>query len=53
MARLGAKERDAVILRFFEGKSLKEIGTALGARLTHDWTTWLGRPVDWNPAAPP
>jgi RNA polymerase sigma factor (sigma-70 family) len=31
MARLGDKERNAVILRFFEGKSLKEIGSALGA----------------------
>ncbi len=30
MERLGDRERSAVILRFFEGKSLKEIGTALG-----------------------
>jgi RNA polymerase sigma factor (sigma-70 family) len=31
MARLGDRERNAVILRFFEGKSLKEVGAALGA----------------------
>jgi RNA polymerase sigma factor (sigma-70 family) len=31
MARLGERERNAVVLRFFEGKSLKEVGSALGA----------------------
>ena len=31
MGQLGSRERDAVILRFFEGKSLKEVGNALGA----------------------
>jgi len=30
LARLGDRERSAVILRFFEGKSLKEVGSALG-----------------------
>lgn len=31
MARLGDRERNAIVLRFFEGKSLKEVGSALGA----------------------
>jgi len=31
MAHLGNRERNAVILRFFEGKSLKEVGNAVGA----------------------
>jgi RNA polymerase sigma factor (sigma-70 family) len=31
MAQLGQKDHDAVVLRFFEGKSFQEIGTALGA----------------------
>jgi tetratricopeptide (TPR) repeat protein len=31
MMRLGDRERSAVVLRFFEGKSLKEVGSALGA----------------------
>ena len=31
MGRLGEKERDAVLLRFFEGKSFQEIGAAVGA----------------------
>jgi RNA polymerase sigma factor (sigma-70 family) len=31
MAKLGEKDRDAVVLRFFQGKSLQEVGTALGA----------------------
>ena len=30
MARLGATARDAVVLRYFENKSLAEVGTALG-----------------------
>ena len=30
ISRLNAKDRDAVLLRFFEKKSLKEVGTALG-----------------------
>lgn len=30
MAHLGEKDRNAVILRFFENKSLKEVGLALG-----------------------
>jgi RNA polymerase sigma factor (sigma-70 family) len=30
MARLGATDRDAVVLRYFENKSLSEIGSALG-----------------------
>lgn len=30
MARLGNKERDALVLRFFEEKSLREVGQALG-----------------------
>ena len=29
MARLGGKERDALVLRYFENKSLKEVGAAL------------------------
>jgi len=31
MMRLGDRERNAVVLRFFEGKSLKEVGSVLGA----------------------
>jgi RNA polymerase sigma factor (sigma-70 family) len=31
MARLGESDRDALILRYFEGRSLSEVGTALGA----------------------
>ena len=31
MEQLGSKDHDAVVLRFFEGKSFQEIGTALGA----------------------
>jgi voltage-gated potassium channel Kch len=31
MEHLGQKDHDAVVLRFFEGKSFQEIGTALGA----------------------
>ena len=31
MGRLGEKERDAIVLRFFEGKSFQEIGVAIGA----------------------
>ncbi|MSU58884.1 MAG: sigma-70 family RNA polymerase sigma factor [Pedosphaera sp.] len=31
MAKLGEKDRDAVILRFIEGKSLHEVGAAMGA----------------------
>jgi uncharacterized protein (TIGR03435 family) len=31
MEQLGQKEHDAVVLRFFEGKNFKEIGSALGA----------------------
>jgi len=31
MEQLGQKDHDAVVLRFFEGKSFQEIGTALGA----------------------
>jgi uncharacterized protein (TIGR03435 family) len=31
MGRLGEKERDAIILRFFERKSFQEIGVAIGA----------------------
>lgn len=31
MAQLNEKDRDAVVLRFFEGKPLKEVGDALGA----------------------
>ena len=31
MAKLGEKDRDAVVLRFLEGKSLYEVGVALGA----------------------
>jgi uncharacterized protein (TIGR03435 family) len=30
MATLGGKDRDAVLLRYFENKSLAEVGTALG-----------------------
>jgi RNA polymerase sigma factor (sigma-70 family) len=30
MARLRDKDRDAIVLRFFENKNLKEVGTALG-----------------------
>ena len=31
MARLGQTDRNALVLRFFEGRSLNEVGTALGA----------------------
>lgn len=31
MERLGEKDRNAIVLRFFENKSLAEVGTALGA----------------------
>jgi len=31
MAQLGQRDHDAVVLRFFEGKSFQEIGTAFGA----------------------
>ena len=31
MEQLGQKDHDAVVLRFFEGKSFQEIGTAFGA----------------------
>ena len=31
MSRLGAKDRDALVLRFFENKNCAEVGTALGA----------------------
>ena len=31
MARLGEKDRNAIVLRFFENKSLGEVGRALGA----------------------
>jgi RNA polymerase sigma factor (sigma-70 family) len=31
MAQLNEKDRDAIVLRFFEGKALKEVGNALGA----------------------
>jgi len=31
MGQLGEKDRNAVVLRFFEGKSFQEIGTAFGA----------------------
>ena len=31
MGRLGGKDQDAIVLRFFEGKSFQEIGTAFGA----------------------
>ena len=31
MEQLGRKDHDAVVLRFFEGKSFKEVGSALGA----------------------
>lgn len=31
MLRLGQAERDALVLRFFEGRSLNEVGAALGA----------------------
>ena len=31
MERLGRKDHDAVVLRFFEGRNFKEVGVALGA----------------------
>jgi RNA polymerase sigma factor (sigma-70 family) len=31
MLRLGQADRDALVLRYFEGRSLNEVGTALGA----------------------
>jgi RNA polymerase sigma factor (sigma-70 family) len=31
MAALGARDRDAVVLRFFDGKSLREVSTAMSA----------------------
>jgi len=30
MAQLGSKDRDAIVLRFFENKSLREVGMAMG-----------------------
>jgi hypothetical protein len=32
MARLGPKERDAVVLRFFENRTVREVASALGLR---------------------
>ena len=32
MARLGQKERDAVVLRFFENRTVREVANALGLR---------------------
>jgi len=32
MARLGQKERDAIVLRFFENRTILEVATALGLR---------------------
>jgi uncharacterized protein (TIGR03435 family) len=32
MARLGQKERDAVVLRFFENRTVREVASALGLR---------------------
>jgi len=32
MARLRRTDRDAIVLRYFENKSLQEVGTALGWR---------------------
>jgi RNA polymerase sigma factor (sigma-70 family) len=31
LARLGAKDHDAIVLRYFEGRSLNEVGVALGS----------------------
>jgi RNA polymerase sigma factor (sigma-70 family) len=31
LAKLGGKDRDAIVLRFFENKNLREVGMALGA----------------------
>ena len=31
IARLGRKDRDAIVLRFFENRTLAEVGAALGA----------------------
>ena len=31
MGRLGEKDRNAIVLRFFENKNLREVGLALGA----------------------
>ncbi len=31
MGKLGEKERDALALRFFEGKNFREIGAVIGA----------------------
>jgi RNA polymerase sigma factor (sigma-70 family) len=31
LAKLGKRDRDAIVLRFFENKNLREVGTALGA----------------------
>ena len=31
MGRLGEKDRNAIVLRFFENKNLREVGAALGA----------------------
>jgi RNA polymerase sigma factor (sigma-70 family) len=30
LARLGAKDHDAIVLRFFDGRNMKEVGLALG-----------------------
>ena len=30
LAQLGAKDHDAIVLRFFDGKSFKDVGAALG-----------------------
>jgi len=32
MMRLGPKERDAVVLRFFENRTVREVASALGLR---------------------
>ena len=35
LAQLGEKDHDAIVLRFFQNKSLNEIGAALGTKRSH------------------
>ena len=41
MERLGERERNAVILHFFEAKSLKEVASALGSNVSVPSSTTL------------
>jgi hypothetical protein len=45
VAKLGATDRDAIVLRFFDGKSMKEVGASLGLS-ENSATKRIGRAVD-------